>query len=325
MDQLKVGENFSDKPLLPLAGNFQKSFNNKEVTFGHIAGIKEVTTGNNETKTLLLEEFSYGVPGLLKLLGSWRNNVPVFARNFFAIDLIFVFTDFCQTEVESEAPAALCDGFANQVENGCDTTTGITVAVSSPSSKGRVTVDRKGRPKVDGGYLSTNDDLEALAIGARSAYQQLVARKDPVALQRPCEDPGDETCVAQSCPDILAGLLKLSKDTLTFLNPEIAAAIPAAPASIISPNFFEQYIMSTDDNLLLGKALSQWVTGGYHYCGTNGIGKVVDANLKVIGANGLYVADASVIPSTPRVNSMATVLMIGRRAGVKFIEERQRL
>ena len=311
--------------MLPLAGNFQKGFDNSgEITFGHIAGSKEVTTSTNETKTLLFEEFSYGIPGLLKLLGSWRSNIPVFARNFFEIDLLFMFTDFCQNELDSGSTSFICNDLANQVKNGCDTTTGITVAVSSPSSKGRVTLKRNGEPKVEGGYLSTNDDLEALGIAARSAFHQLVARPDPVALQRPCENPEDETCVEQSCPDILAGLITLSKTALNFLNPATAEAIPNAPASLISPNFFEQYIQSTDDDRVLGESLSKWITSGYHYCGTNGIGQVVDENLKVMGAEGLYVADASVIPRTPRVNSMATILMVGRRAGLKFLQERER-
>ncbi|TWP48171.1 oxidoreductase [Lentzea tibetensis] len=52
----------------------------------------------------------------------------------------------------------------------------------------------------------------------------------------------------------------------------------------------------------------------YHPAGTCAIGSVVDSDLKVIGVEGLRVADASVFPTMPTVNPMVTVLMIGERA-----------
>lgn len=251
--------------MLPLAGNFENSFNNSgEITFGHIAGSTEVVTSGGTTMNILMEENSYGVPGLLKLLGSWRNNIPVFARNFWSSDIVFLVTDFCQAQIESSNSPFLflCNDFVTQVENGCDTTTGITVAVSTPTSKGRVFLNELGEVEVDGNFVSTDDDLEALGFAARSAFSQLVARPPPVALQLPCEDPDDKACLEQSCPDISAGLINLSKLTLSLLNPPTAEAIPSAPASMIQPNFFEQYIESTEDNLVLGELLSEWITSG---------------------------------------------------------------
>jgi len=172
-------------------------------------------------------------------------------------------TDFCQSQIESDSPFLfLCNDFVTQVKNGCDTTTGITVAISTATSKGRVFLNEEGRVEVDGNFLSTDEDLEALGIAARSAFAQLVVRPPPVALQLPCEDSTDQACLQQSCPDILAGLINLSKLTLSILEPSTAEAIPTAPASMISPNFFEQYIKSTDDNLVLGEALSEWITSG---------------------------------------------------------------
>ncbi|MFD9737091.1 GMC family oxidoreductase [Umezawaea sp. NPDC059074] len=52
----------------------------------------------------------------------------------------------------------------------------------------------------------------------------------------------------------------------------------------------------------------------YHPAGTCAIGSVVDPDLKVIGLEGLRIADASVFPTMPTVNPMVTVLMIGERA-----------
>lgn len=55
----------------------------------------------------------------------------------------------------------------------------------------------------------------------------------------------------------------------------------------------------------------------YHPVGTARIGHrddpaaVVDADLRVIGVDGLWVADASVMPSLPAGNTNATAIMIG--------------
>lgn len=322
---LKVGENFSDKPLLPLAGNFGPSFDmSGQVTFGHVAGSNSVTTSQNKSMLVLQEEFAYGIPGLLKVLGSWRNNFPASARNRFSADFLFRVIDFCQEQVETQAnPFFLCDQVESQIDNGCDTTTGMTVAVANPSSKGKVYLNSLGELKVDGGFLTTDDDIEALGIAARSAFQQLSSRSGPTALQTPCDDPGDNGCTSQSCPDIWADLIETSKIILAVIDPKISRAIPSAPASIISASFFEHYLKSSDDNLVVGELLSEWIISGYHYVGTAGIGAVVDENLKVYGTEGLYVADASVIPRSPRVNSMALVLMVGRMAAIKFLKERR--
>jgi choline dehydrogenase len=56
----------------------------------------------------------------------------------------------------------------------------------------------------------------------------------------------------------------------------------------------------------------------YHPCGTAAIGTgddaVVDPELRVIGVNGLRVADASVIPVIPTGNAQAAVIAIAERA-----------
>ena len=52
----------------------------------------------------------------------------------------------------------------------------------------------------------------------------------------------------------------------------------------------------------------------YHPVGTCALGRVVDAELRVVGVEGLRVADASVIPSAPRGNTNAAAIMVGERA-----------
>jgi choline dehydrogenase len=52
---------------------------------------------------------------------------------------------------------------------------------------------------------------------------------------------------------------------------------------------------------------------GYHPSGTCRIGHVVDERCRLIGARGLWLADASVMPSVPRANTNLPTLMIGER------------
>jgi choline dehydrogenase len=52
----------------------------------------------------------------------------------------------------------------------------------------------------------------------------------------------------------------------------------------------------------------------YHPVGTCAIGGVVDNELRVLGIDGLRVADASVMPSVPRGNTNAPTMMVGEKA-----------
>ena len=52
----------------------------------------------------------------------------------------------------------------------------------------------------------------------------------------------------------------------------------------------------------------------YHPCGTARIGDVVDTSLAVMGADNLYVVDASVFPSLITVNINAAVMMVAEKA-----------
>jgi choline dehydrogenase-like flavoprotein len=68
---------------------------------------------------------------------------------------------------------------------------------------------------------------------------------------------------------------------------------------------------SDDDVLAFSRAhcATTW-----HPTSTCAISQVVDPSLKVYGVEGLRVADASVMPSVPRGNTTAPVMLIGEKA-----------
>jgi len=51
----------------------------------------------------------------------------------------------------------------------------------------------------------------------------------------------------------------------------------------------------------------------FHPAGTCGIGRVVDERGRVLGIDGLVVADASVMPTIPRANTNVTTVAIAER------------
>jgi choline dehydrogenase len=67
--------------------------------------------------------------------------------------------------------------------------------------------------------------------------------------------------------------------------------------------------------------LSRWNDSGYHPCGTVPMGKegsaegAVDGRGRVHGVKGLWVVDASVMPTVPSVNTNLPTIMLGERFG----------
>jgi choline dehydrogenase len=54
---------------------------------------------------------------------------------------------------------------------------------------------------------------------------------------------------------------------------------------------------------------------GYHPCGTVPMHQAVDSRGRVLGVEGLYVADASIMPTVPSANTNLTCIMMGERFG----------
>ena len=74
-----------------------------------------------------------------------------------------------------------------------------------------------------------------------------------------------------------------------------------------------------DDDGTIRAALSRMTGSGYHPCGTAPMGSdddplaVTDARGAVRGVRGLFVADASLMPTIPSANTHLTTLMMGER------------
>lgn len=82
-----------------------------------------------------------------------------------------------------------------------------------------------------------------------------------------------------------------------------------------------------DDGFELKGALEQITGSGYHPCGTAPMGApddpmaVTDGRGRVRGVRGLFVADASLMPTIPTANTNLPTLMIGERIGEWLREE----
>ena len=80
------------------------------------------------------------------------------------------------------------------------------------------------------------------------------------------------------------------------------------------------------------QALEGWiresVQGDWHACGTCRMGRaedplsVTDADGRVIGVEGLRVADASLMPTIPCANTNLTTMMIGERIAERVLGQR---
>lgn len=81
------------------------------------------------------------------------------------------------------------------------------------------------------------------------------------------------------------------------------------------------------DEKLLEEWIRESVQGDWHACGTCKMGRpddrrsVVDARGKVIGAQGLRVVDASIMPSIPCANTNITTIMIGEKMADHILED----
>lgn len=189
--------------------------------------------------------------------------------------------------------------------------------VNKPCSRGRLRLlspAADAEPRVEFNMLSDVRDVERLKRGIRliaglfeTAPMRAVAN-DPFATSysERIRDLGAVTLRNRVLTGILAGML----DGPAWLRRRLLRDLVSEDAPLQR--------MLADDELLEGFVRSK-VHGVWHASGTCRMGRpddpdaVVDAEGRVIGIEGLRVADASIMPWVPRANTNLPTMMIGER------------
>ena len=236
----------------------------------------------------------------------------------------------------------------------------LAAFVADPKSTGSVSLDENGGLNVNVNYLSDLGDLDAFGEAAKTAY--LVKNSmDPAEPTFP-QSPNDPQDPVQNCPlayqefsdfvldsggidNPLANVIStVQPNTLEALVSATAGCCPPLNGILATGASFEQardalvedapqcgllFALSEGENpcaapnAFIGSVLGATsIISPHHFAGTARVGDVINEEFKVTGVNRLYVVDASAIPTTPRLNTMATTMMLGRLAGVAYVQER---
>jgi GMC oxidoreductase len=323
---LQVGQHLYDKPMYLAAINFDPGF---ELgfwrSFANIAATTKIQVGTmGEERTLLYEPVCSGVPGAEIVLAFERSLFPTTLRDGPLSKLFTKIIRVCSEEKLFKTP--LCAPFLPIRNAGClATIASIAALVSDPSSEGNVTLGPKGELQVDCNYLSNREDIEALGALIRSSFNILSSMTGPSAPQQPCDKQNDGPfCPLQTCPDLFQLFLGTLASVVSVLNPKEADDIEFlkdVPPSAVFPPTIEWGINQGLDDYELGKQESTGIVSPHHFAGTARFGSVIDTKFKVKGTEGLYVVDASALPTTTCGNSAATTMAIGRLAGVSTLAD----
>jgi choline dehydrogenase-like flavoprotein len=325
----KVGQNLSDKPMMVLMTNFPKDFPTLgQVIINHMTATRTAMVQGIQ-KVFLWEQFILGVErGVQNFVRFHQNFFPRELRGTPIAQAGMAKLDLCRQQYDANLSLPLIDVACFDIfacmDAGCDSNVaGTSPIVSNPTSRGSVTFgENEMTPVIKVNWLQTPDDMEVFGASIQTAYQIVRNYAGPAAPQRPCDDPAapaNQTC--PSCPDLLQRMFGLIRLQTTLVSPGQANLIPVAPGSVVAPATIEEVMKTTSDPMEVGKAMQDEIFAAHHFTGTACFGNVIDKTFKVIGTNGLYVADASVLPNQSRMNPMATIMMIGRLVGVNTLRE----
>jgi choline dehydrogenase len=114
-------------------------------------------------------------------------------------------------------------------------------------------------------------------------------------------------------PRILTNVLTTPEDQRTMANGVKAAMHIARQNKLAEVRVSDASVPKSEREADILDYLRNRAMTDRHPAGTCGIGRVVDSELRVLGTDGLRVADASVIPTIPRGNLNAVVLAIAEK------------
>ena len=189
--------------------------------------------------------------------------------------------------------------------------------VALPYSYGTVklgSADPAGLPEIDANCLDDERDLRRLADGFRLAarvmlehlHPRLVSEPFPTHLSKRIEQLGKPTAFNDWLTRVGALVMDSSSAVRNFLLNTVVREGPTLRAVLA-------------DDKLLDEFLCARVNLAWHHSCTCRMGypgdpdAVVDPTCAVIGVDGLYVADASVMPRITRTNVNLPTIMIGER------------
>ena len=188
--------------------------------------------------------------------------------------------------------------------------------VNQPHSVGRLRLnptDPAGHPEIDLGLLSDERDLDRLASGVRFLVDLVVAPS-------PNPDPGD--LFPANYSPLIKRLSAVSGRNRRLTS--VLGRLLDAPALLRRPMLRaisggKAWIDVVRDDTTLRDFVRDTVFGVWHASGTCRMGQtddpgaVVDPAGRVIGTEGLTVADASVMPRLPSANTNVPTLMVAEK------------
>ncbi len=203
---------------------------------------------------------------------------------------------------------------------------GFLIWVNRAYSQGKVSLvsaDPSDEPRVEFDFLSDERDLLRLTDGlARLAAifddpEMRDAAIYPFATSY-TERSRDLAVVSPETEAMLAPIAERLDDPASDLEAVMASEVASGP---------DLFALVRDEN-----ALAEFVRtrahGTWHCCGTCRMGRtddsmtVTDPSGRVLGVQGLRIADASLMPAVPRANTNLPVMMIGEKIAATILAER---
>jgi choline dehydrogenase-like flavoprotein len=177
-----------------------------------------------------------------------------------------------------------------------------------------------------GGFIRTRADLEAPDVQLHvipilfpeAGTGEIVVDGWAVSacLLRPASSGAVKlrSLVPSAKPRILHNYLTAEEDRRTLMDGVRKCLEIAGQPAMQAVSTGDYGVPAGDDDASLMAHIERNSTTIYHPVGTCAMGQVVDAELRVLGVDGLRVVDASVMPTLIRGNTNAPTIMIAERA-----------